>query len=329
MTNQDNNDLEKIQNKLDLKQFSDYQIAISKQTLQDQYEKNRRDLERYKIKFLVSILSLVGVTGIVSFITLTKTINDLRAKVTDRLDVEVSRIDTTIHNRLDYEFSTPKITKLIENKAQEYTEKNAKNYIETQVTSKIEPFIAKINTSLIKSDNLLKGTNDAIIKANRQLDDLTFYNNILNLQAEALSGSRNAYNKLYKIYWSNTINKVFVEYAIQSIDRYYENIYENIIAYPGLESKSSDAKIPTKELFDNLNQNSTRLSLKLKLVIIGKILNCPDNEIYESAYDILKASESLEACAITTSILRNKYGTKATFMDFDGWLKVINEELKK
>ncbi|NQS88205.1 hypothetical protein HQ584_00190 [Patescibacteria group bacterium] len=55
----------------------------------------------------------------------------------------------------------------------------------------------------------------------------------------------------------------------------------------------------------------------------------PKKEIYQAALTMFHTSDSLPTCAAFCGILSEISEQKAGFLDFDGWTKICEEELRK
>jgi len=80
------------------------------------------------------------------------------------LNKEVDSIRGTILSRLDQEFKAENITRLIEDKAKEYTEKKSKKYISNKFKGAMISFRKKMNNSIRSVANEVEVFNNALIK---------------------------------------------------------------------------------------------------------------------------------------------------------------------
>ena len=152
---------EKIQNpsnaeiKLELREYFDKHIRDIR-NLEDNLKKDfDQKVEKYKneidktikryITIFGSIIIFIGIAGFVGLFTWSKSqINSFSVQTKKNLETDVStfkdqikvslnkEIDSirgTILSRLDQEFKTENITRLVEDKAKEYTEKKSKKYL--------------------------------------------------------------------------------------------------------------------------------------------------------------------------------------------------------
>jgi esterase/lipase len=330
----ENEDIDLLHKKIDLKQFSEMQTAIIKEQLsadldkeiEKQNIKTNKVLNRYRnIVVLIVGGSIIGWVGLIF---------SMNKKVQKALENEVGKITILIQNRLNYEFSTPIITKLVEDKAQEYTEKNAKDYIEGQVTNKIKPYENAVQEKLNTADDRLKQAQGIIKQSEDQLRNINEQVDIFTLQSDALSGDRKAFDKLLSSRFhskqnlktaENIFKTIIRSYAIyQEIPSMYQDVYFTTPSGKTIEIKNLTA-------FEIYKYAETPfVPVEHRRVMMLYISQKPKKDILESSLNILRNSESLDACAVACGVLKNTLKRNdVNFMDFDGWIKAINEELKK
>jgi hypothetical protein len=177
----------------------------------------RADIEEYKseikkrnsriIKIAVLIVSFTIGLNIFAWFRVATVLND---KVEQTLKEEVNSIRQKVSDRLDKEFKTERIRELIGERAKEFTEKEAKNYISEKVNEKIKPFYDEMSTEFRKIKNQISSFTSYLnaTKANFEkeyntlsvtVSDLDQRNKLISLSDKAITdGSREALDELYR-----------------------------------------------------------------------------------------------------------------------------------
>lgn len=189
---------EKIQNpsnaeiKLELREYFDKHIRdirnledSLKKDFDQRVEKYKNELDKTIKRYITifgGIIIFIGIAGFVGLFTRSKseiksfteqTKNNLETDVStfkDQIKVslnkEVDSIRGTILSRLDQEFKTENITRLIEDKAKEYTEKKSKKYISNKFKGAMISFRKRMNVSIRSVANEVEVFNNTLIKEN-------------------------------------------------------------------------------------------------------------------------------------------------------------------
>lgn len=186
---------EKIQNpsnaeiKLELREYFDTHIRNIR-NLEDNLKKDfDQKVEKYKneidktikryITIFGSIIIFIGIAGFVGLFTWSKSqINSFSVQTKNNLETDVStfkdqikvslnnEVDSirgTILSRLDQEFKTENITRLVEDKAKEYTEKKSKKYISNKFKGAMISFRKRMNNSIRSVANEVEVFNNSLI----------------------------------------------------------------------------------------------------------------------------------------------------------------------
>lgn len=218
---------EKIQNpsnaeiKLELREYFDKHIRDIR-NLEDNLKKDfDQKVEKYKneidktikryITLFGGIILFIGTSGIyglyswstlqiTSFRDQSKTnletdVSEFKSQIKVSLNKEVDSIRGTILSRLDQEFKTENITRLIEDKAKKYTEKKSKKYISNKFKGAMISFRKRMNNSisLVANEALKRNeelSNFLLTSFKAQSDDSEAYEQL----------ARWGYNEEYKSY---------------------------------------------------------------------------------------------------------------------------------
>lgn len=168
-----------------------------------------------------------------------------------RLDHRVSGLSQQVKTKVDEEFKTEKITKLVNDKAQERIDKIADPLITTKITNQIQPKIEEAD----KSVWTLKGEIQTARGSLQKVEDTAAF---LDVVTAAQNDDRQAFDKLR--FWSNDPNfDRHVEAAkywwsiVDAHNEMFPNDYSNFIYWEewAKESKVSD---PSKLSFEDLHR---------------------------------------------------------------------------
>lgn len=303
--------------KLELFEYIDKKTVDVRSDLRAEFDRNvksykealNRENRRY-FRIAIIVLGILGFTSIGGLFGTTKWITH---KTKAALETEIENIQGQVSQRLNDEFKSERIQGLIENKAKEYTEGRAEQYISDQVDKTITPFSEEIR-------NLVR-------EANTQLDNLR---EIIELDDDARFGSRNAYQKLHSLALGNSAfstmakRRIIVLSRDISIYRHPPGFYEGLTFKKG-ETTISAKELSTKELFESIED--TMISDKIRHTLMVYIIQKPKNEIYIEALRILRSSDSLPASAATCGILSKILGEKAQFLEYDKWIHICENEI--
>ena len=204
--------------KMEVMQFARSELHVVKDDLREYL---RADAEALRQEAAASRKKIVGC--LVAFLTLlvgsnvwgvTSAIQRLRHEVEVTLAAEVTktreqaagvlanesaRIREQVRIRLDAEFAAPRIRQLVEEKAQEYTKREAQSYILAQVGTSLKPLQERVASAMDEAAKQRSLINTYSAGVTRAIDDLAQQREMSALGDEALAGSREAYDRLSAI----------------------------------------------------------------------------------------------------------------------------------
>ncbi len=299
----------------------------------DRYEKivDRAQKEitgvRYIYMWLAAVLGIVIAGGgyvtwssFGSFRTEMKADMEAEAKlIKSRINLEVDILQRQVKSRIDEEFKKEKIQSLIEQKAKEHTEKAAQQYITEQINAVITPFKTEIQNTRAE--------------ANLELQRLKDLFTVYDTADQAMAGSKNAYIKLKSLTADKETDiRIAARARLVEIDRYLD-IYRDA---PKLFSPLSATRHGVRTSFDKitldeivtmmLGQPSLRDAYRHTCMVY--IQKKAKKEVFEAALRVF-ASDSLPTCAAFCGVLSKVSDKKAEFLDFDGWTKICQKQLKR
>jgi len=229
----------------------------------------------------------------------------------------IDAVQKQISDRLDQQFQTEMIRILVEDKAKEYTEREAQKYISQRVNETITPIQEQMES--------------AIATANLELQNI---NNLLLINAIADSaqyGPRKAYVNLKNIAAQQTdLSTVAKSKLIQIQQRleYYRRVpsfAQSIVAITDT-GEVFVHKFSLKEIISTMEDPT--LSHEARLMCMFYVKARPKEQVFQKALTVLKSSNSLFTCAAFCGILSEISDDKAEFLDFKGWCEICQKELK-
>jgi hypothetical protein len=251
-------------------QFARNEMHIVKEDIREMIKK---DMQEYKDEIKsrnsrIMKIAITTVTLLIGFNVLAwfRVAGSLNEKVQEALIGEVNKIQQKIAIRLDTEFKTPRIQKLIEDKAKEFTEKEAKKYIEEKVDDAIKP----VTTNLNQIEREAKKTNETINNTQsridkqfsilaKQTDVLMQRSKLTTFADKALEGDAESFRELLK--YEGTDMETAALGEIARVKNLYLVAYRNtattltVIEPDG--SKKVDAEIQTSRLMRILKTDSS------------------------------------------------------------------------
>jgi hypothetical protein len=283
--------------------------------------------------WLATILGIIITTGIaiVTFFTwhtfgdMKKSMNDEFQSMRSGVYSDVNMFQRQVTNRIDEEFKTEKMQSLIENKAREYTEKAAQQYITNEVNEMITPF----------KNEIQKTTKDATAQAQR-LGELY---GVFFIASHAKSGSKSAYLELKQYAASGRTdlciiagdNVKEIERGLQQYRQVYrQSPYARYDIHRDRNVNDANQVYVGDDPIDLLIKylSSDTYSDTDRRIIMEYISKKPKKEIFKTAIKVFE-SDSLSACAIFCGILSDISEEKADFLDFDAWTEICKKQVNK
>lgn len=234
------------------------------------------------------------------------------------LSAKLDLVNIKVQEKIDEEFQEKNIKNTIDASAKYFVENVGRKYIEGRVNDAVEPFKTEMNNII---ENALMETE----KLSNMFD-------IFILANEAKVGSRKAFKQL-EAYESDTTILGRIAYVS------YLNIYLDLEMYAQIPSPykklsvlKGDEQIP----FGNLSTDEILERMESQAMTHEKRNYCmvylqdkPQIELYEQGLRILKNSDSLPTCAAICGVIKELSGNELYFLDFDGWIKICEENLAK
>jgi len=294
--------------KLELREYFDNHIRDIRDienTLQQRFEQKIKDY-KHELEDSIKQYKKIGavVIGIITFFGAGGIYQGYQAykqAISRGIEKGQNQISNQISSRLDQEFEAKNIKRLIENTAKDYTEKEAKNYISDEVRKVTTPFNELFNIYILSD--------------------------------KAQNGSRSAYIQLRSIAIQQTNNGIVAKSRLINIQKTLEIYKHTPLIYPNLIYKTADKDIPIEEFsldqVVKMMEEDPAMSDSYRAACMVYIKNKPHKEVLQKAFEVLKMSESLPACAAFMGVLSDIIGLKAAPLDFEGWIKICEEELKK
>jgi hypothetical protein len=339
--------------KMEVMQFARSELHVVKDDLREYL---RADAEALRQEAAASRKKIVGC--LVAFLTLlvgsnvwgvTSAIQRLRHEVEVTLAAEVTktreqaagvlanesaRIREQVRIRLDAEFAAPRIRQLVEEKAQEYTKREAQSYILAQVGTSLKPLQERVASAMDEAAKQRSLINTYSAGVTRAIDDLAQQREMSALGDEALAGSREAYDRLSAISRSQSTQAEKARARIGTIRRSLA-IYLKPDIGGALQLNFKRKKGTTEttvmqdnlsiaELFDTLNSEIEISEDRRR--IMGYIAARPKQDIIDPALAVLGGSTYLPAIAATCGVLQHVFGPQADFLDIGGWIAFLRTQ---
>jgi hypothetical protein len=275
---------------------------------------------------ILGTIILAGLT--IGTILIGHSISDTRKSMNDEFQsmksgvyADVNTFQRQVNNRIDEEFKTEKMQSLIEDKAREYTEKAAQQYIANEVNEMITP---------VKNE-----MKQAIDDANEKVGNLAKLYHVLLIADIAKSGSKKAYLELERFAAKeNTEEGVVAQNNLKEIKRnleQYRHTNKNIFTQMPLVFKQQGKEVsignePVTVLVNSLIISN--FSDEYRQILMRYIAKKPKEEIFREALRVFE-SDSLPACAIFCGILSEISEEKADFLDFNAWTEICKKQVNK
>jgi len=256
--------------KVELLQFANTQVHVVKEEIREMLrtdvDGHKKEIKRQNwraIKIGLTVLSLLVGANV---LTLYRGYQWAQNRVKEALETEVRSIRKTVSERLDQEFQTKRIRTLIEERAKEYTEKQAQLYITESVEKSFKPLSVKLQNDVKSFDSYLKDTRDKIVKEyttlSAEINTLKELNRLSLLGARALvDGVSDAFTDL-ETYSNDPKKQSFKIFAVAEILK-VKGFYISVTRIKGIilpytapdGSKKTEAEIPTRILISFLSSS--------------------------------------------------------------------------
>ena len=237
------------------------------------------------------------------------------SEVKDRLNQEIDIVERQVKSQIDEEFGTEKIQKLVEETAKKFTEEKVKNF----VNEAIHPLQEEMQNN--------------VDSANFEVQKLKDLFSVYVAADQAMAGSKNAYIKVKSFAAEGKPDiGIAAKARLVEIERYLDMYREAPSFYSGLSVTKNGVKTSLDEIsldeIVNLMLEKPTLGDDYRRTCMAHIKKKPKKEIFEKAL-IVFASDSLPTCAAFCGVLSDISDEKARFLDFDGWTKICQEQLRK
>lgn len=236
---------------------------------------------------------------------------EVHLEATKTLESELARIRTQVSSRIDREFQTTRIRDLVDQKAREYTERQAGQRIAQAVGESVKPYVAS---------------------ASKSAEDLNALRTILFVGERASDGSVPDYVRLTELGRQQTEVGQIARTKIAAINRNLSLFNSPPGAYIGLSFTDTNGKttevgqLSTAAIFDLIAAPSTLNEYRHTMMAYAK--GKPKAEVAKEALRILSKSQHLPALAATCGILRAIYGDRAAQLDVARWLAFLQSEIQ-
>ncbi len=273
-------------------------------------------------KWLAGILGIIFVFGIgvATFLTY-NTVSDMRSDFREmKSDIkdELADVEKKVINRIDEEFKTEKIQSLIEDKAKEYTERAAEQFIAAEVNEVITPFRTEMEKTLQKS--------------NQELEKLTLKNNYLLTVINAQNDDRKAFDQLLIWYKDKTflLSPQALKAWANIVEKHSQPLFKKLPSFPWEEGTD-----PSKLNLSALKRKYESTHWYLKPNLIKYIWERKDFSKYERMEflaDVLKNDDSLRAVEYAGRYFGKEAGLKKKTLavsEFLDWWEKNKEDLKE
>ena len=172
---------------------------------------------------------------------------------------------------------------------------------------------------------------EAINEAKLEVKKLKNVFDVYILADSALNGSKTAYIQLKAIAVQKTDHGIAARGRLVEIQKSLLLYRQSPTFYQGLVKKTDNEQVPYENLsLDEIVDNmvSPTLPDNYRHVCMVYIKNKPREEIFKKALQVLHTSDSLLTCAAFCGVLSEISDNKAAFLDFEGWIKICENELK-
>ena len=230
----------------------------------------------------------------------------------------VAQIQKQISSRLDNEFRTERIRDLIDEKAKLYVETEAQKYISKRVEETIAPFQKEIK-GIVES-------------ANKDLENVNQFLQIYQLSDRARIDSKSAYLELVALATGQSTYASVAKNHLIEIQKHLQLYRDTPSFYQELMAITDQGQIPYEKLpLDEIvrRMHNPTMPDNYRHTCMVYIRDKPKKEIYQVALTVFRTSNSLPICAAVCGVLSEISEQKAGFLDFDGWSKICEEELRK
>lgn len=318
--------------KLEVNQHTRMEMHLAKEDLREYLRSDLGQLrseiksDRNKVVRYLSLIITVLIGGdIWAFVS-------MKQRVQTALNDEITAIRVSVRQRLDQEFETPRIKALVEEKAREYTAKEAKHYIAEQVESGLKPYQERVATAFRELQVQKQTLDEYQSGAKRAASDLNDQQVALALFSSALSGSRRDFDTLVRISKGNSSAVEAARKNVEALKKSLDQYRRPTFVTGGIEVTVPDHNGREKNLRDfgatelmALLQSETE-GADVMRYMMGYLVVRPRNELVKPALQALKTSQFLPGLAATCGVLLRVYGERAPFMDIDGWIRVLSGE---
>ena len=163
----------------------------------------------------------------------------------------------------------------------------------------------------------------------------TRLNNIFALSVFADSanyGSRSAYNMLQQVAQERSDFSIIAKGRLMEVERNLQ-IYKRLPqTFSALIALRNNKEIPIdsisiEEIIAWMERPSFPESDRQSAMVY--VIKRPREEVFKNAINVLRTSPSLPTCAAINGILIELLGNRAEFLDFNGWIRVLESELEK
>ena len=300
-TNRPHNTSDNVEAKIDIQQYCKNEALKNKDELKDYFVQENRHKFNKTITISGIILSLLGLlVGIIG----TNFIKDyISTKTQESMTQAITKsIDKYVQPKIDSAFALPNIKSLVKTAAKENVDSIARPFILTQ----LEPYKNKLEKI-----------------------------NIYALQASAIAGNKIDYDKLTTIAKFNNALSPDANNAIKAVaiafNEYNGPLTSYQIIHNGNEIPPDSLIKYPEEYFKYLVDQNTTKDQRKALVAYSLSFSLYENKkvILKHCKRLLNQTSSMDIYASVFVILKNYIGDKAPFMDYSGWIKIIDAELKK
>jgi len=227
-------------------------------------------------------------------------------------------VEKQVSERLEQEFQTERITNLVDAKAKQYTETEAQKYISKQVQATITPF-----------QNELR---DAVSRADSEVGNLNSLFVVYLLADEAQIGSKKAYIELQDLAAKSTPQGKVARNSMIQIVRSLQRYQQPPVMYQDLQANEDRGVIPFKQL--SLDEIVERMENpyfpdEYRHTCMVYVQEKPRGEVFRKVLEVLQHSDSLPTCAAFCGVLSKISDEKSPFLDFEGWIRVCQSQLRK
>ena len=304
--------------KLEFREYADEHFRRLDSDLQGRFDQRtkahmedlRSTVRRYATVAVIG-LTLVGASGIYA-----------------AYKESVNQVKDLISSRVDREFETPRIQQIVGETAKDYTQKEAQNYISSQVELAISPF-----------RNEMENT---ISRANVEVQNLSELFHVYALGDSAENGSRKAYDELRYIAAGGARRAAIARERLVKVER-------DLRIYQDMPTETSEQLIATtpsgKVSYRNFDldelirrMEDPFLPAHYRRLCMPGIKFKPKKQILEKALEVLLKSHSLPTCAAFCGVLRalldeGVFGERPegqpAFLDFQSWRALCEAELRE